>query len=132
MDEDSIHDVNYFSRELLAEKATTNKNYISLFTCLTMRAIHLEITNNLTAENSLTAIRRFIALRGSPKLIISDNATYFVAAHRQIMKQPLNINRNEIATSAPQFGGVWERLVSIIKRVLLLNLRSDRLSRDLS
>ena len=82
---------------------------------------------------------------GSPKLFLSDNAAHFVAARKQIMKQPLNINEDEIADklqlksvdwrlnpqSAPHFGGVWERLVLIIKRVFLLNLGSDRLSRDL-
>ena len=61
------------------------------------------------------------------------------------MKQPLNINKDEIATkvqrmsiewrlhppSGLHFGGVWERLVSIIKRVFLLNLGSDSPSSDI-
>ena len=85
-----------------------------------------------------------MARRRSPKPILSDNAAYFVAARKQIKKQPLNINKDEIATkfqlksidwrlnppSALHFSGVWERLVSIIKR-FFLNRESDRLSRDL-
>ena len=79
------------------------------------------------------------------KYFFSDNSAHFVAARRQIMKQPININKDEISTklqlqsidwhlnqpSAPHFGGVWERLVSIIKRVFLLKFGSDRLSKDL-
>ena len=86
-----------------------------------------------------------MARRGSRKLILSDNAAYFVAARRKIMKQPLKINEDEIATklqlmsiewrlnpqSAPLFSGLRERLLSMIERVFLLNLGSDRLSRDL-
>ena len=86
-----------------------------------------------------------MAQRESPKLILLDNAAYLVAAPKQTIKRPLNINKDEIATkfqlmstdwclnppSAPYFGWVWESLVSIIKRVFLLNLESDRLSRNL-
>ena len=110
-----------------------------------MQAIHLQTTDNFTTENCLTAVRRFIARLGSPKLILSDDAAYLVAARKQIMKQPLIINKDEIATklqlmsidwrpnipSAPHFSRARERLVSITKRVFVLNLGSDRLSRDL-
>ena len=129
----------------IAEKIPLKKNYICLFTCSTNRAIHVETTDNLTTENCLIAIRRFMARCGSPKLFLSVKAAYFVAARKQIMKQPINVNKDEIATklqlhsiywrpnppSALHFGGVWERLVSMIKRVFLLNLGWDRLSRDL-
>ena len=112
--------LDYIGPLYVAEKDTTN-NYIRLFTYLTTRAIYLETTDNLTTENSLTAIRRFMARLGSPKLNLSDNLAYFVAARKQIMKKPLNINKDKIATmlqlksiewrlnpsSAPHFGGVW-------------------------
>ena len=66
-----------------------------------MRAIHLEITKlprNQTTEKCLTAVRRFMAQRSSPKLMLSDHAAYFVVARKHIMKQPLNINKDELAT----------------------------------
>ena len=45
-----------------------------LFTCLAVRAIHLEWVKNLTLEQFLSCLRRYVARRGKPQLIISDNA----------------------------------------------------------
>ena len=41
------------------------------------RAIHLEWAKNLIPEQFLSCLRRFVARRGKPQLIISDNALQF-------------------------------------------------------
>ena len=46
-----------------------------LFTCSAVRAVHLEVVEDMKAEDFLEAFRRFIARRGKPNKIISDNAT---------------------------------------------------------
>ena len=74
--------IDYIGPFYIAPKDTTEKSYICLFTCLSTRAVHLESTENLTTNNCITAIRRFIARRGTPKLLISDNATYFAGARK--------------------------------------------------
>ena len=51
------------------------KNWICLFTCLNIRAVHLELVHNMTSEIFLLCMRRFVARRGTPKLIISDNGS---------------------------------------------------------
>ncbi|XP_062708901.1 uncharacterized protein LOC134288340 [Aedes albopictus] len=51
------------------------KRWIALFTCLAVRAVHLEVVHNLTTEACLMAIRRFICRRGSPNEFFSDNGT---------------------------------------------------------
>ena len=53
------------------------KSYICLFTCASTRAIHLELTLKLDVNSFLLAFRRFIARRGLPATLISDNATTF-------------------------------------------------------
>ena len=58
--------INYIGPFYIATKDTTEKSYICLFTCLSTRAVHLESTDNLTTNNCITAIRRFIARRGTP------------------------------------------------------------------
>ena len=55
-----------------------------LFTCIAVRAVHLEMVEYMTAEHFLETFRRFIARRGKPNKIISDNATTFKAAKNTI------------------------------------------------
>lgn len=45
------------------------KRWVALFTCLAVRAVHLEVVNDLTAEECLLALRRFVATRGVPSCI---------------------------------------------------------------
>ena len=58
----------------------TMKRWCCLFTCLTTRAVHIEVVPSLEAETCLSAITRFIARRGKLATIRSDNGTNFVGA----------------------------------------------------
>ena len=57
--------------------ANQKKVSICLFTCITVRAVHLEMVEDMTAEHFLEGFRRFIARTGKPNKIISDNAATF-------------------------------------------------------
>lgn len=57
--------------------ARNSKRYVLLVTCLTSRAIHLEVLPGLAAKDVWTAFRRFFSLRMVPVLIYSDNGTGF-------------------------------------------------------
>jgi hypothetical protein len=61
------------------KKADTSKVYIALFTCAATRAVHLELCKDLTAEEFKLAMRSFAARRGTPTLMVSDNAKTFQA-----------------------------------------------------
>ena len=60
------------------------KHWCCLFTCLTTRAVHVEVVPSLEADACLAAITRFIARRGKPNVILSDNGTNFVGAAREM------------------------------------------------
>jgi hypothetical protein len=62
------------------------KAWVALFTCATVRAIHLEIVEDLSTEAFLHALRRFAAHHGWPSIIISDNGTSFVGCERELKK----------------------------------------------
>ena len=67
-------------------QTTTERVYGALFTCLTIRAIHLELATDASAETFLQAYRRFIARRGTPSIMVSDNATNFTLGSKIIKK----------------------------------------------
>uniref|UniRef100_A0A1I7VQL4 Integrase catalytic domain-containing protein n=1 Tax=Loa loa TaxID=7209 RepID=A0A1I7VQL4_LOALO len=66
------------------------KRWIALFTCFTTRAVHLELVEDLSAENFSHIMRRFVARRGYPKLILSDNASQFQLVFKKIMDEKAN------------------------------------------
>ena len=61
----------------VSQPSAPRKVWLCLFTCLAVRAIHLEVVHDMTAEQFLLCLRRFLATRGKPKQIISDNASQF-------------------------------------------------------
>ena len=66
---------------------TTNgedKVYICLFTCANTRAVHLEVVSDLSEETFLQAFRRFASRKSLPQLMVSDNASTFMAAAEEL------------------------------------------------
>ncbi|XP_055615090.1 uncharacterized protein LOC129761395 [Toxorhynchites rutilus septentrionalis] len=120
--------IDYFGPISVKRSRSLVKRWVALFTCLTVRAIHLEIVHSLTTESCKMAIRRFIAYRGAPSEIYTDNGTNFKGASRELLQELKTINNGLANTftdantkwvfnppSAPHFGGVWERLVRSVK-----------------
>ena len=119
------------------------KRYICLYTCLTMRAVHLEIIHSLEADAFLNSLIRFIARRGSPRKIRSDNGTNFVGGSKEINESIQEWNNNiklqeELLVrniewefnppSSSNFGGVWERMIRTTRKVFSVTLRNQVLT----
>ncbi|XP_022827044.1 uncharacterized protein LOC111356792 [Spodoptera litura] len=101
-----------------------HKRYVALFTCLTSRAVHLEVAASLSADSCIMALRRFAARRGCPAEIYSDNGTNMHGADKE-MREAVADEANSkgivwrfITPSAPFMGGAWERLVRCVKTAL--------------
>jgi len=66
---------------------STQQNYnkgLYFYFCFATRAIHIEVVTSLTTKAFLAALRRFIARRGKPRTIYSDNGTTFKGAANQL------------------------------------------------
>ena len=72
--------INYFGPLLVTQGRSQVKQYSCIFTCLTVRAVHLEIFHSLTTDSFLNALHKFITQRGALDHIYSENRTNFVEA----------------------------------------------------
>lgn len=107
------------------------KRWGMIFVCMTSRAIHLELVEDLTSNSCILAIRNFVCRRGHVKEFWSDNGTNFRGADSELtksflaMKHEIGSHLGEKGTEwrfippgAPHFGGIWERLIGIVKNCL--------------
>ena len=70
--------VDFFGPFSIKEGRKEIKRYSVLFTCLAMRAVHIETTVWLTTDSFINALRRFISIRGNIRLLRSDCGTNIV------------------------------------------------------
>jgi len=124
----------------IKEKKHRNRNrikvYVCVFICMAVKAVHLEIVSDLTIDGFVAALKRFIARRGIPTHIYSDNGTNFVGANNQLKELYALLNSDEyrkrvnqfsvdhrttwhfIPPVAPHHGGLWESTVKLFKHHL--------------
>ena len=115
------------------------KSYIILYTCTLTRGIHIELLSNATREQFLSTFKRFIAVRGRSTKIISDNGSAFIAAskrirnfwklekmHDYLAKQRIHWQFN--LSQASWWGGMFERMISIVKTFLYKAIGSAKLT----
>ena len=125
----SVTGVDYTGEIYVKENGEKRKVYICLFTCAVSRAIHLEIVHDNSCNEFMMAFRRFASRKSLPSKIISDNASCFTSASREL-KQLFNspelqeaiaehgVEWHFIPKRSPWYGGFWERLIGIVKNTL--------------
>ncbi|XP_055632531.1 uncharacterized protein LOC129773008 [Toxorhynchites rutilus septentrionalis] len=120
--------VDFFGPVMVKIGRSNVKRWVALFTCLTIRAVHLEVAFNLNTQSCIMCFRRFVDRRGAPLEVYTDNGTNFQGAER-VLRQQVNSGLAETFTnantrwffnppSAPHMGGVWERMVRSIKTAI--------------
>lgn len=60
------------------------KRYGVIFTCLAVRAVHIEVADSLSTDSFINALRRFIARLGQVKSVYCDRGTNFIGAEREL------------------------------------------------
>ena len=136
--------IDYFVPFIVKVWQWNEKRWCFLFTCLSMRAVNIEVVPKLDTGSCLNAIMRFIARRGKPSRKISDNGTNFVGAERELAEYYAAWNKEVIEEhliqrgirgkfnppAAPHFRGKWERLVKSCKKTMYAMLGNRSVTED--
>ncbi|CAH8466083.1 unnamed protein product [Dicrocoelium dendriticum] len=125
--------VDYFGPFIVKHGRKQEKRYGCLFTCLQTRAVHIEMSYTLNTDSFIMALMRFIARRGTPAEIFSDNGGNFVGAVAELRAAMKGWSEKHIndklllfgvqwhfnPPAASHRGGIWERIVRSVRRILL-------------
>ena len=120
----------------------TEKCYVCLFTSSTTRNVNLEIVDDMTADQFLLAFRRHCAVYETPSLILCDNAKTFQKADEEIQKlfqvievqtvqhhlAQKRVQMRHIPAKSPHWGGMYERLIGVVKMSIKKVLRRALIS----
>ena len=124
--------VDYFGPFVIKQRRCEIKRYGCIMTCMTTRAIHLEVALDLSTSSFINVLRRFVARRETVKCLYSDNGTKFVGLERILRESIQAWNKLQIhehlrqsgvkwsfnPPGASHMGGAWERMVGLVKRIL--------------
>ena len=99
--------VDYFGPFEVKVGRSMVKRYGIIFTCLTTRAIHLEVGDSLNTDSCINAIRRFISRRGQVQEIRSDNGSNLVSAQKELRAEINKWNQSKIANACLQKQVQW-------------------------
>ncbi|XP_052778086.1 uncharacterized protein LOC128215439 [Mya arenaria] len=133
--------VDYFGPMYVKSGRKHLKRYGCLFTCLTTRAVHIEIAHSLDTHSFICALQRFVSRRGRPEKIFSDNGTNITAGERELRESVKQWNQTQLSKNLPQqeiawhfnppyashMGGVRGRLVRSVKNALKYVVREQLL-----
>lgn len=109
---------------------------------LTLRAVHIEVVHSMDTESFIDALRRFISRRGCPEEIRSDNGGNFVKGEKKLREAVRSWNQAQIheyllqhdikwtfnPPAASHHGGVWERCIRTVRKVIKALLKEQVLS----
>ena len=120
--------VDFTGHIVIKEGKKERKFYLLIFTCLAIRAIHLELLPDMSTSQFVLAMVRFTNQYGIPTHVYSDNARSFIVGVNHISTvfasnefsdkfSLFNIKHIKILLYAPWVGAIWQRMIKTVKFV---------------
>lgn len=79
------------------------KAYACVFVCFTTKAVHIELVSKLSLVAFLASLQRFVARRGSPSEVYSDNGSNFRGAWREVREIQELVTSEDVESSIQHF-----------------------------
>ena len=114
-------------KNIFGGEGKTYKCWIALYTCASTRGIILDVVPSLDEVAFVGSFQKFIARRGAPKYVISDNGKCFISEFTKNFALKRNITWEHIPEKAAWFGGFYERMVAPVKNCLKKTLGRAKL-----
>lgn len=120
-----------FTRRTRGGQANS-KRWAVMFSCMSTRAVHIELIETMSTDSFINALRRLFAIRGSAKQIRSDCGTNFIGASHELKMDETSLSVKDVKSyldkqgcswifnppHASHMGGAWERMIGIARRIL--------------
>ena len=112
--------------------SSNSKRWAILFTCMTTRAVHIELIESMSGSSFINALRRFQSIRGPVKVFRSDRGSNFIGATDNLDIEAIHVEDKAVKNylcengsvwkfnppHSSHMGGVWERLIGVTRRIL--------------
>ena len=135
----SVVGVDIFGPFYVRQGRAQVKRYGCVFTCFNIRAIHLEKLNGMDTDTFINAFVRFASRRGYPQKVWCDNGTNLVGARSELKKCLQEVDKDRVIqmarrhevewvfnpSHASHHGGVWERMIRTVRRILVALLNAN-------
>ncbi len=118
-----------------------SKRWAVLFTCMSNRAVHIEVIMSMDSSSCINALCRFFAIRGPAKQLHSDCGTKFIGACNELgfnkvvkeskVQRYINDQGCTWVFNPPHsshIGGAWERMIGLARKILNSMLMREGLS----
>lgn len=133
--------------QIKLNRRTLKEAQIAIFTCMTSRAVHLELCTDGSSDAFLMAFRRFASLRGHPHKCWSDCGTNFKGAQGYLSEVTKNWNVQEIGNKlaenfscqfewkwnipkASHMNGVVESLIKSVRHAINATCRNQAFTEE--
>ena len=92
----------------MVRKRLKEKSWGIIFTCMVTRAVYLDLTQAYHTDAVLQAVRRFMAIHGTPKEVLSDQGSQLIACGKEVATMLELVDWNAVEGWCSRRGIVWK------------------------
>ncbi|XP_006821278.1 uncharacterized protein LOC102807915, partial [Saccoglossus kowalevskii] len=121
-----------FGPFIIKERRCKVKRYGVIFTCLALRAVHIETIEEMSTDAFINSLCSFIAIRRPVRHIRCDRGSNFIGAKNELYREMQALDKETIqdtlqsvqcdfifnSPASSHMGGVWERQIRSVRNML--------------